>query len=129
MEIKQIKETCLYVQDLERSKTFYHHILGLPVYSMVENRHIFFRVGPSMLLCFLPEVTKADQNLPPHYAYGKQHIALEVRPDMYEKWRNKLLKQGIAIIHEQHWKKELYSFYFEDPDGHLIEIVPEGIWG
>ena len=128
MEIKQIKETCLYVQDLKRSKTFYHHILGLPVYSMVENRHIFFKVGPSMLLCFLPEVTKADQNLPPHYAYGKQHIALEVSPGVYEKWRDKLHKQGIAIIHEQHWKEELYSFYFEDPDGHLIEIVPEGIW-
>ena len=128
MEIRQIKETCLYVQNLERSKSFYHHILGLPVYSMVENRHVFFKVGPSMLLCFLPEVTKVDQNLPPHYAYGKQHIALEVKPEMYDKWRHELLRHGIGIIHEQHWKDTLYSFYFEDPDGHLLEIVPEGIW-
>jgi catechol 2,3-dioxygenase-like lactoylglutathione lyase family enzyme len=128
MEIKQVKETCLYVQDLERSKYFYHHILGLPIYSMVENRHVFFKVGPSMLLCFLPEVTRAEQKLPPHYAYGKQHIALEVKPEMYERWRNELLQQGIDIIHEQQWKEGLHSFYFEDPDGHLIEIVPEGIW-
>ncbi len=128
MEIKQVKETCLYVKDLERSKKFYHDILGLQVYSMVENRHVFFKVGPSMLLCFQPEVTKAEKNLPPHFAYGIQHIALEVSPDTYTKWKAALQQKGVAVIHEQHWKASLYSLYFKDPDGHLIEIVPEGIW-
>ena len=128
MEIKQIKETCLYVQDLDRTKAFYHDILGLPLYSHVKDRHIFFKAGTSMLLCFLPEVTKAEQNLPPHYAYGKQHIAFEVSAAVYNKWKKQLLSKEIKIIHQQHWRDDLHSFYFEDPNGHLLEIVPEGIW-
>jgi catechol 2,3-dioxygenase-like lactoylglutathione lyase family enzyme len=94
----------------------------------VKDRHIFFKAGTSMLLCFLPEVTKAEQNLPPHFAYGKQHIAFEVSPEMYEKWQALIRRQKIKIIHYQHWKGDLYSFYFEDPNGHLLEIVPVGIW-
>ncbi|MGE5521138.1 MAG: VOC family protein, partial [Candidatus Dadabacteria bacterium] len=40
MKISRIKETCIYVSDLQRTKEFYHHKLGLPVISVLENRHI-----------------------------------------------------------------------------------------
>lgn len=125
---RQIKEACLYVSDLEASRSFYQDKLGLPVISMVEGRHIFFRVGANVLLCFLPEVTKNDTALPPHYAFGKQHLAFEVDVAEYEEWKQKVINQHIPVLHEQHWKEELYSFYFPDPDGHILEIVPVGIW-
>ncbi len=48
------------------------------------------------------------KNLPAHYAEGKQRLAFEVP--------------------EQAWKKGLKSFYFSDPAGNVLEIVPEGIW-
>ncbi len=35
---------------------------------------------------------------------------------------------NIEIEHEQHWYDDYYSFYFRDPDGHSLEIVPEGMW-
>jgi catechol 2,3-dioxygenase-like lactoylglutathione lyase family enzyme len=80
------------------------------------------------LLLFDPEVTKKDTKLPAHFAYGKIHIALEVEEKAYAIFKDQLIQHGIEVILEQHWKNNLYSFYFRDPDGHLIEIVPEGLW-
>lgn len=128
MKISHIKENCLYVSDLDRTRDFYHYQLGMPLISFVDGRHVFFRVGSSVLLCFLPEVTKAEKTLPPHFAYGPQHLAFEVPWEDYEQWKEKLKQFNIKIIHEQHWKADRYSMYFHDPDGHVLEIVPPGIW-
>jgi catechol 2,3-dioxygenase-like lactoylglutathione lyase family enzyme len=128
LRFTQIKETCLYIDDLDAAERFYSEGLGMPVISKVKGRHIFFRVGSSVLLCFLPEVTRREQNLPPHFAEGKQHIAFEVPLEHYQAWKEKLEALGVAITHEQPWAKGLRSFYFEDPFGHVLEIVPPGIW-
>lgn len=128
MEILQIKENCLYVGDLLKTRQFYEKVMNFELISFVEGRHVFFRTGSSVLLCFLPEVTKKEKNLPPHFAYGQQHLAFEVSLRDYEAWKNKLMEQNVEIIHEQHWKNDLYSFYFHDPDQHVLEIIPPGIW-
>ncbi|MBD8490733.1 VOC family protein [Echinicola sp. CAU 1574] len=128
MEYSQIKETCLYIHDLDKAASFYHNILGMPVISTEEGRHIFFRCGSSVLLCFIPEKTKNEKVLPPHFAKGKQHIAFEVASEVYHSTKESLLQKGITITHEQSWKDGLESFYFEDPFGHVLEIVPKGIW-
>jgi catechol 2,3-dioxygenase-like lactoylglutathione lyase family enzyme len=128
MNIRQIKETCLYVSDLERTEYFYHQLLGFPQIGRVEGRHVFFRVGPSVLLCFIAEVTRADTQLPPHYGQGQLHVAFEVSPEEYEDCKERIMKKGIKIIHEQEWRKGIFSFYFRDFDGNLLEIVPGGMW-
>jgi len=128
MTIKQIKETCLYVSDLQQTAHFYHNLLGLPIIGQVEDRHIFFRAGTSVLLCFIADKTKVDKNLPPHDGYGHLHLAFEVSPEEYAAWKEKIQALNIAIEKEQEWKNQLHSFYFRDPDGHLLEIVPQGIW-
>ncbi|WP_215226722.1 VOC family protein [Echinicola shivajiensis] len=128
MEFTQIKETCLYINDLDKAEEFYHNNLGMPIISKEMNRHIFFRCGSSVLLCFIPETTEKESNLPAHYASGKQHIAFEVQAKDYEIRKNELIDSGIKITHEQEWKDGLKSCYFEDPFGHVLEIVPKGIW-
>lgn len=128
MHFSQIKETCLYVSDLEQTEAFYAGKLGLPVISKRNHRHIFFRAGQSVLLCFLPEATKQDTQLPPHFAYGKQHIAFETTEEEYQQWKQVLKEKKITLTHEQSWKEGLESMYFSDPDGHVLEIVPKGIW-
>ena len=128
MNIRQIKETCIYIQSIERSLGFYHKKLGFPVIGKKEGRHVFFRVGTSVLLCFIADATKNETTLPPHFASGKQHLAFEVSPEDYEKHKEIINSKNISIIHEQEWNDNLKSFYFEDPDGHLLEIVPCGIW-
>lgn len=128
MKINFIKETCLYVSDLHNTRAFYEGKLGLEMFALAEGRHIFFRAGESVLLCFLPEVTKGDSHLPPHYGYGKLHLAFQVDKEEYGDWKDKISKAGIDIIHEEPWPGDYQSFYFHDPDGHVLEIVQKGMW-
>ena len=128
MKFTQVKETCLYVEDLDRSEEFYHGLLKLPVISKADSRHIFFRCGGSVLLCFLNKATILEKNLPPHYAIGRQHIALEVQKRSYDKSKREIVEAGIEIIHTASWGASHESFYFYDPDGHVLEIVPTGMW-
>ena len=129
MHISRIKETCLYVTDLERTNDFYHGKLHLPVISKVEGRHIFFKAGESVLLCFIATQTEQEAVLPPHGARGCIHFAFEMSKDEYALALVSIKEKGIPILHEHTWKKELHSFYFHDPDGHLVEIIEEGLWG
>ena len=128
MNITQIKETSLYVQNLERTELFYHQKLGLKLISLQEGRHIFFKAGSSVLLCFLANVTKNDDKLPPHYGKGQIHLAFEVAREDYQAAKEKIQSKDITIEHEQHWYDDFYSFYFRDPDGHSLEVVQENMW-
>ena len=128
MQISRIKETCIYVSDLHRTKEFYSGRLGLTVLSFVEGQHIFFRAGESVLLCFIAEETLKEKELPPHGAMGSIHFAFEIKKEDYDAAFLKIETLGIIILHEQMWKAGWRSFYFYDPDGHLLEIIEEGIW-
>jgi len=128
MKIKQIKEVCLYINDLDEAEKFYHQQLELPVISRVEGRHIFFRVGPNVLLCFKPEVTKNEESLPPHYASGNQHIAFEVDHTDYSNYKQMRVEKGVVITYVQDWGHGFESFYFEDLENNVLEIVPSGLW-
>lgn len=125
--IRQIKETCLYVKDLDRSKAFYHEKLGLPLISHTPGRHIFFRAGTSVLLCFLSDATKNETRLPPHHGDGNLHFAFEVDPKDYQGAKAFVESNNITIEQEVDWGG-LMSFYFRDPDNHLVEIVMHDIW-
>ncbi|MEQ8362055.1 MAG: VOC family protein [Cyclobacteriaceae bacterium] len=129
MNIKQIKETCIYMPDLKQAHAFYHGLLGLPVISHVEGKHIFFRAGISVLLCFNPEDSRNKKSPPPHFAEGKYHFAFEVPAGEYQNEKQSLISKGIQITDEVEWKNGLKSCYFEDPVGNVLEIVPEGVWG
>ena len=129
MKFIKIKETCLYVRDLEQIKEFYSEILELPIINFEPEKHIFFRLGSSVLLCFNPEDSRRKVSPPGHYGGGKQHVAFEVHFADYEKAKAEIIAKGIKVIDEVEWKGEVKSFYFEDPEGNILEIVPDkGIW-
>lgn len=128
LKIAQIKETCIYVADLERSKAFYADKLGLELISLVKERHIFFRAGSSVLLCFLAEVTQQGTDLPAHGATGSIHFAFEIEKGHYETALSFITSKGIEVIHQEVWKNGKRSFYFHDPDMHLVEIIERGLW-
>ena len=128
MQFTHIKETCLYIHDLDKAQEFYHDKLGLPIIDREDGRYIFFRVGASVLLCFVPEKSKTQTNLPPHYGFGDIHLAFECNANDYQAWKNKLIAVGIEITHETTWKHGALSFYFQDPEGNVLEIVQPGIW-
>jgi catechol 2,3-dioxygenase-like lactoylglutathione lyase family enzyme len=124
----RIKETCIYVTDLHRTKEFYTDLLGLPVISLVADRHVFFRAGESVLLCFIAEKTLHLKDLPPHGATGCIHFAFEVEKNGYDYTLDYLKQKSIKILHEHTWPNKIRSFYFYDPDGNLVEVLEEGLW-
>ena len=129
IEFKQIRETCIYVRDLEGIYDFYHLTLGLPVIAQLTDKHIFFRAGKSVLLFFNPDDSAQKNSPPAHYAIGKQHFAFEVDDNDYESTKEAILKKGIIITDEVTWKSGKKSFYFEDPVGNVLEVIPDkGIW-
>jgi catechol 2,3-dioxygenase-like lactoylglutathione lyase family enzyme len=128
MNFTQIKETCIYSRNLPAMKEFYHGLLGLPVIGEVEGKHVFFRAGNSVLLCFNPDDSRLKVSPPPHYAEGKYHFALEVAAHEYHAHKEKIKALGVAITDTLLWSNRLESFYFNDPAGNVVEIVPEGIW-
>jgi catechol 2,3-dioxygenase-like lactoylglutathione lyase family enzyme len=127
-KLTKIKETCLYVSDLERTREFYCDVMGLELIALKKGRHVFFRVGDDVLLCFLAEATRREKVLTPHYAEGKQHYALECPAEDYEAWKEHLAAHGIGIEREIEWSPGCRSIYFRDPDEHSVEIAMPGLW-
>lgn len=128
MEFKQIKETCIYAEDLEAVRLFYCEKLGLPLISYLREKHLFISVGNSVLLCFNPQDSQLKKSPPGHYAKGKIHFAFEVDAADYGKTKQEIIEKGITITDEVTWKNGQQSFYFEDPAGNVLEVVPIGIW-
>lgn len=128
MPVLGIKETCLYVGELERTRRFFEGSLGLPCFSYAVQSHAFFRAGHSVLLCFLPSATKDQTTLPRHFASGEPHFALEVEHAHYDAWRERVSEAGIAIEHDHVWNGGFRSFYFRDPDRACVEVIEAGMW-
>jgi catechol 2,3-dioxygenase-like lactoylglutathione lyase family enzyme len=129
MKFLKIKETCLYARNLDRAKYFYENVLELPLISYVKDKHVFFQAGKSVLLLFNPEDSKNKESPPAHYGEGKQHFALEVEREKYNEAKQWILSKGIRITEEVTWPSGAQSFYFEDTEENVLEIVPDaGIW-
>jgi catechol 2,3-dioxygenase-like lactoylglutathione lyase family enzyme len=129
MNVSRIKETCLYVYDLEKAKNFYHAVLGLQVIGYLPGKHLFLRAGESVLLLFNPEDSKKKISPPGHFGGGKQHFAFEILDKDYTTVKEEIQAKGIEIIDEITWPGGKKSFYFNDPEGNVLEILPEkGIW-
>lgn len=128
MKISRIKETCIYVAELERTQAFYAGKIGLQTISLEKGRHVFFRAGESVLLCFIASQTEQEKELPPHGARGSVHFAFEVSKEEYEAVLQQIRNTDIPVLHEHIWKNKLRSFYFHDPDANLVEVIEEGLW-
>src|SRR5687767_15887849 len=96
--ITQIKETCIYSGELEKMREFYEAKLGLEVISVAPGKHIFFRAGTSVLLCFNPEDSRSKDSPPAHFAMGKYHFAFEVAPEDYQWKKDEMVRKGIRIV-------------------------------
>ncbi len=129
MNIIGIKETCIYTKDLESARQFYCEVLGLPLIHFMPGKHLFLRAGHSVLLIFDPDDAKVKTSPPGHFGQGKLHFAFEVETKDFGQTKAKLIGKGVNIIDQVTWKSGKESFYFNDPAGNVLEIVPdEGIW-
>ena len=129
-----ILETVIYSDDLAAAKHFYEEVLTLPLAWYEPNRHLMFRVGPSMLLIFNPndsqskEIMVAGAMIPQHGCQGRSHFAFEVREDQFETIKQNLTQHGISIESEIKWPAGGHSIYCRDPSGNSVEFATASLW-
>ena len=128
MQVQGILEISLYVDDLEAAEEFYRRVLNLEVHSVQENRHVFLRCGPTMLLIFNPYESSTGDDVPTHGADGPSHVAFRITLESLEGWRRQLVQHGVAIEREIEWPGGGRSIYFRDPSGNSLELATPEVW-
>lgn len=126
-------ESAIYVDDLAAARGFYGDLIGLEPFLTVEGRHIFFRVGTSVLLVFNPDATEQPTKnprlpVPPHGARGPGHVCFTLTRDEIAAMRARLTKAGVAVDAEFDWPNGAHSLYVRDPAGNSVEFAEGWLW-
>jgi len=131
--IDGLLETALYVDDLERSAEFFERILGLiPMYR--SDRLIAYDAGPAAVLLVFARGRSTEDSVsergtvPGHDGTGPLHMAFRIGAESYDGWRAHLDAAGVELRGEMAWPAGGRSLYFEDPDGHVLELATPGLW-
>ena len=75
---EHLVEAGIYADDLEKVETFYQEVLGLEMLTKEPGRHVFFRVGESVLMIVRAEAILPGGMHPPHGVRGPGHFALGI---------------------------------------------------
>jgi len=132
-KLSGVIETALYVDDLDRARTFYEKVMGLETLT-ADSRFVAYDVGGrSVLLLFrrgsTPETLQLPGGtIPPHDGSGPVHMAFAIAAAELPVWEKALDEHGIAIEGRTDWPRGGRSIYFRDPDNHLLELATPGIW-
>lgn len=110
-----VLEAALYTPDLPAAEEFYRNVLGLRLIARQNERHVFFRCGPAVLLLFNPEATRNQtvviegNAIPKHGTRGAGHVAFAVDASALPAWRARLQRLGVAIESEITWPQGGHS--------------------
>jgi len=131
--IDGLLETALYVDDMARSAAFFRDVLGLPPMLETERLVAFDAGRQSVLLVFARGQSIADMPsergvVPGHDGQGPLHMAFAIAEAEYEPWKAHLECAGVKLRGEMRWPRGGRSLYFEDPDGHVLELATPGLW-
>lgn len=127
-------ESALYADDLAAAEVFYKDVIGLPLVLRQPGRHVFFRVGSSILLVFNPAATAKPQTglaaleVPAHGSVGAGHYCFAVPGETLEGWKHYLTDQDIPIDADIVWPNGARSIYVRDPAGNSIEFAEPALW-
>lgn len=115
LPIRGIYEVAIRVKQLARAEAFYRDILGLEVGIRDERRNwLFLRAGGQAGMIVLQE----DQG-----EWPTQHFAFAVDEMDIERAAAVLRERGVAVSGPFfHQWMPAQSIYFEDPDGHELEL-------
>lgn len=132
-QITGLLESALYVSDVRASAEFFCGVLGLS--PMFESERLIAldakRSGTLLLFrrgATLDDMATKGGTVPGHDGSGPVHMAFAIPQDSYETWIARLAAFGVKVRSEVRWPRGGRSIYFDDPDGHLIELATPGLW-
>lgn len=128
-----ILEAALYADDLDAAEQFYGGLLGLERIQRIGDRHVFFRVGASVLLVFNPAETQKPPNnprlpVPPHGARGPGHVCFAASREEIDGFYNRLSAAQVPIDTRFDWPNGAQSLYVRDPAGNSVEFAEPRLW-
>ena len=109
-----IDHIVLHVRNPEISKSFYADVLGMTVDHENSGR-VFLKCGTQLVGLF--KAREADDFTPRH---DVNHLALNVSGGTYDDIRGHLEAAGIEVSGRPGDER---CIYFNDPDGHMLQIV------
>jgi catechol 2,3-dioxygenase-like lactoylglutathione lyase family enzyme len=120
VEIAQIDHVAIAVTDVERSADWYCDVLGM------DRRHPEWGSMPAMVCagdtCIaLFTVAGEPSPVPGRDAVAMRHLAFRVDRAGFERAQEELRDRGIELEFMDH--ETAHSVYFQDPDGHRLEIT------
>jgi len=132
-KLNGVLETALYIEDLERSVSFYKTIFEFETLSSSERLCALNVSNRQVLLLFLKGASTvatvtSGGVIPPNDGDGQLHLAFSIAADELERWESWLAENGIEIESKVKWERGGTSIYFRDPDQHLLELVTPGLW-
>ncbi len=132
-KLNGVLETALYIEDLERSVSFYKTIFEFETLSSSEQLCALNVSNQQVLLLFLKgasTVAKVTSGgiIPPTDGDGELHLAFSIAASKLEEWENWLVENDIEVESKVKWERGGTSIYFRDPDKHLLELVTPGLW-
>jgi catechol 2,3-dioxygenase-like lactoylglutathione lyase family enzyme len=129
LQFTKLKESHITVKNLRKAISFYQDLLGMRTQSYVKGKHAVFLAGSTMLVCHLVVAAEEGSELSWHLQYPNQHIVLESKEGEYETNREALVDSGLELVDEGVRESGRRMFFVNDPDGNLIEITENNVWG
>ena len=134
MKLQGIHHITAIASDIERTTSFYADFLGLRTvkktlnYDDLSAPHYYFGIGdgqPGTIITYFgyPDGTmrkgKVGTGMTHHFAFAVKG------PEEQLEWRDKLRSVGLQVTTVMD-RKYFRSIYFNDPDGHILEIATNG---
>jgi catechol 2,3-dioxygenase-like lactoylglutathione lyase family enzyme len=132
--VSGVLETSLYVEDLDRSRSFYETLFGFTPIFQDERMCALEMPNEQVLLLFRhgttnqPAPAPGGGFIPPHHGVGALHLAFAIPTGELQRWQDQLVRHDIALESRVAWPQGGVSLYFRDPDGHSLEVATPGLW-
>jgi catechol 2,3-dioxygenase-like lactoylglutathione lyase family enzyme len=116
IETSGIDHVVLHVKDPQQSKKFYTEILGMKVYRDFPDQ-VFMHAGVQGIALFKKDAValSAGRDL--------NHLALNIAGGTYEALKLELEAHGVTVSGRPGDDR---CIYFNDPDGHRLQLVFRG---
>ena len=123
-----LAEIVLIVRDLAAAARFYHEVVGLQPVKEAEADWAWFYAGEPgrFQRIALHTGTLLFEEHSPYPAgerFGRIHFALEVPPERLDAAAEHVREQGVEVYGPVIHDSARRSYYFYDPDGHLLEFI------
>jgi catechol 2,3-dioxygenase-like lactoylglutathione lyase family enzyme len=121
-QVESIDHVALLVRDVESAARWYQDVLGLErLYQEVWGSHPAVVGKGGTALALFPVASQAPHPPPGRDTLCVRHIAFRVDRANFLAAQDELTRRGIPFELQDH--QAAHSVYFDDPDGHHLEIT------